>query len=143
MKETMYDRIKRLRQEAGMSQETLAKAVGYSGRGMVSKIEQGKVDISGRMISEFARALGTTPHYLMDGEEEQQNERDWQLDLKLFGDNKPPDKYIEDLPKTEEARILSRGIDQLPEEQRKQAVAMFDLMFSKFIALKEKNENET
>lgn len=46
-------------------------------------------------------------------------------------------------PRTEEARILSRGIDQLPEEQRRQAVAMFELMFSKYINLKGEDKNDT
>ena len=143
MSETLYDRIKALRIKAGMTQGDLATAVGYKDKSMISKIESGKIDISGNKIMDFAEALNTTPRYLMDGDEENQNEKGWQLDLELFSEKKQIDKYIKDFPKTEEARILSRGIDQLPEEQRKQAVAMFDLMFSKFIALKEKNENET
>ena len=53
------------------------------------------------------------------------------------------DAYIDALPKTEEARILSKGVDQLPEEQRKQAVAMFDLMFSKFLKDKGDDKNDT
>ena len=53
------------------------------------------------------------------------------------------EEYVNILPKTEEARILSKGIDQLPEEQRKQAVAMFDLMFAKFFKNKGDDKNET
>ena len=92
-------------------------------------------------LNDICNALGINPREVVGWDDHQ--EKNWQLDLEMFGKEKPPDKYLEDIPKTEEARILSRGIDQLPEEQRKQAVAMFDLMFSKFIAVKEKNENES
>ena len=35
-----------------------------------------------------------------------------------------------EVPQTEEAKILSKGIDRLPKEQREQALAMFKLMFA-------------
>ena len=37
----------------------------------------------------------------------------------------------------------AKSIDQLPEEQRRQAVAMFELMFSKYINLKGEGKNDT
>ena len=51
--------------QAGMSQDDLAKAIGYSDRSMITKIESGKVDISQKKILAFARVLNTTPSYLM------------------------------------------------------------------------------
>ena len=66
--ETMYDRIRNLRMERGMSQEDLAKAMGYSDRSMITKIEGGKVDISQKKVVAFAEVLSTTPGYLMDGD---------------------------------------------------------------------------
>ena len=51
-------------------------------------------------------------------------------------------EYIDALPKTTEARIISGGIDKLPKEQREQAVAMFKLMFSKYLE-EEGDNNET
>lgn len=62
---TLYDRIKELRLELGMTQDDLAHAMGYKDRSMITKIEAGKVDISQKKVVEFARVLGTTPGYLM------------------------------------------------------------------------------
>lgn len=78
---TMYDRIRDLRIKNGMSQDDLAKAIGYKDRSMITKIEAGKVDLSQRKIMAFAKALGTTPAYLM-GWEENKLER---MNLHLFG----------------------------------------------------------
>ena len=65
---TMYERIRDLRIARNMSQDDLARAMGYSDRSMITKIEGGKVDISQKKIVAFAEALGTTPRYLMDGD---------------------------------------------------------------------------
>jgi transcriptional regulator with XRE-family HTH domain len=64
----MYERIRDLRMERNMSQDDLAKAMGYRDRSMITKIEGGKVDISQKKIVAFAEVLGTTPRYLMDGD---------------------------------------------------------------------------
>lgn len=66
--ETMYDRIKNLRISENMSQEDLAKKVGYKGRSMISRIESGEIDISQSKVAAFAAALGTTIQYIMDGD---------------------------------------------------------------------------
>lgn len=42
----LYVNIKRLRKEAKMSQEELAKRVGYTDRSSIAKIENGEVDLS-------------------------------------------------------------------------------------------------
>lgn len=68
--QTMYDRIRDLRTEKGLSQDDLARLLGYKDRSMITKIEGGKVDISQKKIVAFAKALDTTPRYLMDGETE-------------------------------------------------------------------------
>ncbi len=66
--ETMYDRIKRLREEQDMSQDDLAKKCGYSDRSTISKIEKGERNLPGSKIKIIAEALGVKPSYLMDGE---------------------------------------------------------------------------
>lgn len=66
--ETLYDRIKRLRIKKGLSQDELARLVGYSSRSTINKIESGLIDISQKKITAFANALSTTPRYLMDGD---------------------------------------------------------------------------
>lgn len=59
-------RIKKRREELGMSQEELAFKVGYKSRSTINKIEKEINDITQTKIVEFARALQTTPAYLMN-----------------------------------------------------------------------------
>jgi len=61
----LYENIKKRRIELGMTQTELANKVGYSDKGMISKVENGKVDIPQSLILKFAKALETTPAYLM------------------------------------------------------------------------------
>lgn len=68
---TIYDRIKALRIAKGLSQADLAKLVGYEGRSAISKVENGTRDISQSMIEKYAEALGTTPTYLLYGDEDE------------------------------------------------------------------------
>lgn len=48
-----------------MTQDELAKAMGYKDRSMITKIESGKVDISQKKVESFAKVLHTTPAFLM------------------------------------------------------------------------------
>lgn len=66
---TIYDRIRSLREEKGMSQQELAELVGFKTASAVNKIELGLRDINQTKIFLFAKALGTTPSYLLDGDE--------------------------------------------------------------------------
>ena len=64
----MNDLGKRIRQrriELGLTQEELAKRVGYTSRSSVNKIEIGKNLLTQPKIITFANALQTTPAYLM------------------------------------------------------------------------------
>lgn len=68
MSMTIYDRIKYLREKAGMSQQELAEKVGFKTASAVNKIELGLRDINQTKIKAFADALNVTPSYLFDGE---------------------------------------------------------------------------
>ena len=121
---TLYEKIRQLRVQSGMSQDDLARAMGYKDRSMITKIEAGKVDISQKKIMAFAKVLNTTPGYLMGV------------------DNESPD-YL-NVPHTEEARILAKGIDHLPKEQREQALSVVRAMFEKYAVYFEKeNADDT
>lgn len=48
-----------------MSQDELAKKLGYKSRSSINKIELGKSDITQHKVVAFANALQTTPAYLM------------------------------------------------------------------------------
>lgn len=73
-------RIKQRREELGLSQEDLARKVGYKSRSSVNKIETDGRGLPQSKIIAFAKALDTTPAYLMGWEDvAATNER---LDLK-------------------------------------------------------------
>ena len=65
---TLYENIKTRREELGMTKVRLAELVGYD-RSMITKIEQGKVDLTQSKISAIAKALQTTTMKLMGDEE--------------------------------------------------------------------------
>lgn len=59
------DRIKERRIHNKMSQDELAKKMGYHSKSSISRIELNKQNLSQNKIAEFARVLETTPSYLM------------------------------------------------------------------------------
>ena len=61
----LYKRIKQRREELGMSQDELSRLLGYKSRSTIAKIEKGENDITQSKIVAFAKALKTTPNYLM------------------------------------------------------------------------------
>lgn len=103
--ETMYDRIKRLRESQGLSQEDLAKKCGYSDRSTISKIEKGERNLPGSKIQVIAKALGVKPSYLMDGdqtaddsENTQTKITDQELKFALFdGDKEITDAQLDEV----------------------------------------------
>ena len=122
---TIYDRIKDLRISQKMSQTDLALKMGYKDGSMITKIESGKVDISQKKIIAFAKALDTTPAYLMG----------WIDDH--------PDDPVSDIPQTSEARILARGTDRLPPEERARALSVVRAMFDEYADYFKENDDES
>lgn len=59
------------RTELNMSQEELARKVGYKDRSSIARIESGERDIRQKKVVEFADALQTTPAKLMGYDDEQ------------------------------------------------------------------------
>ena len=97
--ETMYERIRRLRKSIDMTQTELAVLMGYSDKSMIAKIEAGKVDLTQSKIVAAAKALRTTPSYLLDGDE-----------------TTVPENYIGDLSPEEQRVIMAYR--QASEERR-------------------------
>lgn len=58
-------RIKDRRIELGMSQDELAKKMGYSGRSTICSIETGKHALTQPKIVQIAKALDVTPAFIM------------------------------------------------------------------------------
>lgn len=67
---TLNQKIKNRRLELNMTQDELAKKTGYKTKGAISKIELGERDLSQSQIAIFAKALKTTPSYLMGWQDE-------------------------------------------------------------------------
>lgn len=61
---TLYENIKSRREELGLTKVELANRIGYE-RSMITKVEQGKVDLTQSKIVAFAKALETSPAKLM------------------------------------------------------------------------------
>lgn len=105
--ETIYERIRRLRQENNMSQDELAKKTGYTSRSAINKIEAGKIDISRAKIKVFADALGVTLAYLMGWEDE--SEQGYYTDPEVA-------EYAEELRTNPKYRLLFDASKDLSKE---------------------------
>jgi len=66
---TTYDNIKNRRIELNLSQDELAKKLGYSDRSAISKIEAGHYDLSITKIKAIAKALSVPVYDLVEWEE--------------------------------------------------------------------------
>lgn len=58
-------RIKQCRENLGVSQAELARRVGYTSRSMINKIEKGESDVTRDKLFALAKALNTSPMYLL------------------------------------------------------------------------------
>lgn len=59
------ERIKLLRKQRKMSQQTLADRCGYVSKASINKIELGKKNVPFERLADMAKALGTTQAYLL------------------------------------------------------------------------------
>ena len=64
--ETIGDRIRKMRDEKGWTQDDLARAAGIS-KGFLSDVENGKRNISADNVLKVANALGASLEYLLRG----------------------------------------------------------------------------
>jgi transcriptional regulator with XRE-family HTH domain len=95
-----------MRKQLGLTQEDLAKRMGYKSKSTINKIEMGINDIPQSKIAMFAEVLGTTPAYLM-GWNDDQNESS---------------PTIQDLSEGEKA--LLELFNRVPEDQQKLVLQM-------------------
>lgn len=105
--------VKELRKKAGIQQKELAISIGVS-RPTVSEWESNKKDPSGERLKKLADFFGVDELMILGK---------GVIDLS----QEPPDQ-----PKTEEARLLSYGVDQMPKEQREQALKIFKTVFTQY-----------
>lgn len=105
----LYKNIRKRRNELGMSQEELARKVGYTSRSTIARIERGDIDIPQSKILDIAKALKVTPSYLMGWED---------ADVAVITAEQEAifEKFFELTP--EHQQILSFFIDSLLEKQK-------------------------
>lgn len=76
-------KIKERREELGLTQEELARRLGYASRSSVNKVETSR-EVSMKKIKLYADALQTTVAYLMGWEQKQEIEDKADEDTKLI-----------------------------------------------------------
>lgn len=86
-------RIKKRRIELNLTQEELAKRMGYKSKAAICKVEGGEDNITSDRIVKFAEALETTPAYLMGWEDD---------DLEVVDLSNVPDASAEEIQKAME-----------------------------------------
>jgi len=109
----IYKRIRARREELGISQEELAKRLGYKSRSSINKIEKGENDIPQSKIVAFAEALRTTPERLMGWEQ---------------SPAPAPAPASDDLPDLtpKDEREITRMMDDMKEKLMQEEGLMFD-----------------
>lgn len=76
---TIGERIRIRREELGLSQDELAKKIGYKSRSSINKIELDQYSLKQSKIKAIADALETTPSYIMGWKEEDDQKRQRQI----------------------------------------------------------------
>jgi transcriptional regulator with XRE-family HTH domain len=105
------ERIKDKRTELNMSQDELAKKVGYKSRSSIQKIEASR-DLPLNKVTKMANALGCTEAYLMGWEDEdngiiiEKKSRDTEQAIRLY------QAYLKAIPQVREAveRLLKSDL---------------------------------
>jgi len=106
---TIGERIKALRKARHCTLEDVANSLGIS-RANIHKYEKGIIgNIPPERIEQLARFFSVSPAYLMGWED--------------------PPEDMNEKPKTDEARIVSAGMDSLPKEQRELILNMVTAMY--------------
>lgn len=101
---TVGDNILNRRRELGLTQEELAKRMGYKSKSTINKIEMGINDIPQSKIAKFAEVLNTTPAHLMGWDEE---------------DNSPEEPQL-----TEGEKILIDLFRRVPEDKQQMLLSL-------------------
>ena len=115
--------VKQLRKRANMKQEELAARLGIS-RPSLSNWETQKSDPSGPQLAKLAEIFGVDQ-------------------LVVLGVMSPDGQMLASgTPRTPEARILARGIDQMNAEERERALSMMRLMFVKYATYFEEDKTD-
>ena len=118
MEEGMAKRIKKLRQEKGLTLEQVADVVGV-GKSTVRKWETGMIANMRRdKIADLAKALGTTPAYLMGWKEDiEEEKKDSPDELQLTEGEKALIKLLRRVPAAEQPIVIEKILSALDNQE--------------------------
>ena len=112
------DKIKMLRISQGLNQTDFAKRL-FVTPAAVSQWEKGTTRPDMDRLMKIAKEFSVPLDFFTDEDNYTETELITQQVL----------TKLNNLPKTSEARILAKGVDKLPKEQREQALAVFKAVF--------------
>lgn len=112
---TIGERIKKRREDLGVSQEELAKKLGYKSRSSINKIESDARNLTQSKIKAIADALETTPSYIM-GWEDMEKKADVIADLVLL------------MEVDDDFRITVQNLAELKEENQQAYTASVNMI---------------
>lgn len=93
------ENLKQIRISKGVTQEELAKKLGYSSRSSINKIEVGRSDMPRSKIEQAARVLGVSP-------------------LELFKNEPISEEQILDVVVDKQMQELAQGFEQLSDTNK-------------------------
>ena len=113
---TVGERIRKRREELGLTQTDLALRMGYKSRAAICNVEKDKEDLTTTRIRKYADALDCSPAYLMG----------WQEQMKTFGEEMVRQtKPITDFFKTHTVdynRVFEALVEQYGEQDMERAI---------------------
>ena len=117
MEEGMAQRIKALRQEKGLTLEQVAEVVAV-GKSTVRKWETGMIaNMKRDKIADLAKALGTTPAYLMGWNEDVEKNNNSPSELQLTEGEKALIKLLRRVPAAEQPIVIEKILSALDNQE--------------------------
>ena len=128
------ERIRQCREKAGLTQDELARKLGYKSRSSVNKVEKSR-ELSNKKVRDYANALGVTPAYLMGWEENVSHfskkeslaevcDKSKNDVLKFQGNQKEFHTIYQKLSSANQDRVLLYAKNLLSTQQMEDAVAL-------------------
>ena len=139
--------IRELRKKKGIQQKELAIEIGVS-NATVSDWEHQRKNPRGENLKKLADYFGVDEQFIL-GYGMENPTQFIPENPKIRGISETDqivnyllEKLTDNQPKTPEARILAKGVDMLPEEQRKMALNVFRTIFAQHPYFKEVSEED-
>lgn len=122
---TVGNNILNRRKMLGLTQEELAKKMGYKSKSTINKIELGINDIPQSKIAKFAEVLGTTPAFLMGWEEPIEEKLSPSKETLTEGEKVWLDLYRKTPESSREMlMLLFKSFENIPESSQQMVLGM-------------------